>query len=304
MTMALALTACSDDERQNADNGEATPLNIAANISMQAEGITRAAETHWDEGDQIGVYITTHNTTTIFSEEAKNLLYTFNDGTNYETNGSIYRLFSPERRFYLTESSVDVYGYYPYSAGVENPEAIPVTLSDQSSQESIDLMRAANKIGVNNSNAVIRLLFQHRLTKLVFNLKQGEDLLDDELEKATYLEISIGNQKTTATYNIYTDAFTATGDATTIVPIELGTTAEGYVKSFECLVLPNDETSNPAANRTVTITFYQTYANRVVNTFTIGSTTSFAPGTKYTYNVTVNATSVPVVETDTYTEQW
>ena len=309
LTSMTLLVACNkDDENQSTTgNDKRVSLEIAANIGMQAEGTTRAAETHWDEGDQIGVYVQKKDGT-IFVDDAstagENLLYTFNDGTNYETNGSTYRLFAPSKKIYISSDPVDVYGYYPYNASASlDPTAIPVSVEDQSSQERIDFMRA-KKTNVNNGNVSIELLFYHRLVKLVFNLKQGEGLLPDELADATYLGVTISNQPYEATYNVYTDAFTFTqGHSNNIIyPVRAASATTGYVRTFEAIVLPNGP-NNLQVDRTVTITFYRKSEDTIVNTFKISGATTFVSGNKYTYNVTVNATSIEV-DPLKFAEQW
>ena len=309
LTSMVLLVACNkDDESQSTTgNDKRVSLEIAANIGMQAEGTTRAAETHWDEGDQIGVYVQKKDGT-IFVDDAstagKNLLYTFNDGTNYETNGSTYRLFAPSKKIYISSDPVDVYGYYPYNASASlDPTAIPVSVEDQSSQERIDFMRA-KKTNVSNGNVSIELLFYHRLVKLVFNLKQGEGLLPDELADATYLGVTISNQPYEATYNVYTDAFTfRQGYSNNIIyPVRAASATTGYVRTFEAIVLPNGP-NNLQVDRTVTITFYRKSEDTIVNTFKISGATTFVSGNKYTYNVTVNATSIEV-DPLKFAEQW
>ena len=309
LTSMTLLVACNkDDESQSTTgNDKRVSLEIAANIGMQAEGTTRAAETHWDEGDQIGVYVQKKDGT-IFVDDAstagKNLLYTFNDGTNYETNGSTYRLFAPSKKIYISSDPVDVYGYYPYNASASlDPTAIPISVEDQSSQERIDFMRA-RKANVNNGNVSIELLFYHRLVKLVFNLKQGEGLLPDELADATYLGVTISNQPYEATYNVYTDAFTFTqGHSNNIIyPVRAASATAGYVRTFEAIVLPNGP-NNLQVDRTVTITFYRKSEDTIVNTFKIPTATNFVSGNKYTFNVTVNATSIDV-DPLKFAEQW
>lgn len=319
LTSVVLLVACSKDDdgktsQATTGNSERVSLEIAANIGMQAQGATRAADTHWDGGDKIGVYVTRRNTTNIFEDDAhtrgENMLYTFSDGTNYETYGTTYRLFTASKKIYLSSDPVDVYGYYPYNASESlNPTAIPINVSDQTSQERIDFMRAM-KGNVNNSNVSIELLFKHKLVKLVFNLKQGEDLLPDELRDASYLGIKIDNQPLAATYSIYADLLSVTSAYNEIIPIKAASATTGYVRTFEAIVLPNNYNEsgtvvqgNPTIDRTVTITFYRRSDDTIVNTFKIPSSTYFYPGYKYTYNVTVNATSIEV-DPQKYTEQW
>jgi len=306
------LTACSSDNDEltpAGNNDERVPLTIVANIGMQAEGITRAVETSWEEGDKIGVYVTNHSATTPYTDEkgeaaGQNLLFTFSDGTNYETYGNTYRRFAADsKKIYLSAAIADVYGYYPYAdSETLNPTAIDIDISDQTKQSKIDFMRA-NKNNVSNSNATIELLFEHTLTKLVFNLKQGESLLTDELKDATFLGMVIEKQYTTAKYNIYTKAFSGESSSVDIIPVKAASAPLGYVATFEAIVLPNGA-GNPQADRTVSITFYQKDKDIITNKFKIPSSTKFESGHKYTYNVTVNATTIAVNTVNQYTEQW
>lgn len=308
----VLLTACSSEHDELATHGERVPLQIVAGIDVQAEAATRAAETAWEAGDKIGVYMVVGNSETIYKDEdnteGENMPYTFNDGTNYETYGTTYRLFSSDKKkIYLSDTNLDVYGYYPYAAkksdGVSDvvPTAIEINVSDQTSQKAIDLMRAKAS-NVNNERASIELLFQHRLSKLVFNLKQGEGLLVDELKDASYLGMTMEDQYTTATYNIYTDDFASPSGRQDIIPVRAASAPTGYVRTYEAIVLPN-RAGNTAADRTVTITFYRKTKDQITNTFIIPGSTYFDPGYKYVFNVTVNATTI-TVDQNKYTEQW
>ena len=138
----------------------------------------------------------------------------------------------------------------------------------------------------------------------MFNLKQGEGLLPDELADATYLGVTISNQPYEATYNVYTDAFTfRQGYSNNIIyPVRAASATTGYVRTFEAIVLPNGP-NNLQVDRTVTITFYRKSEDTIVNTFKIPTATNFVSGNKYTFNVTVNATSIDV-DPLKFAEQW
>jgi hypothetical protein len=120
--------------------------------------------------------------------------------------------------------------------------------------------------------------------------------------------LTIGSQKTTATYNIYTDKLTYSGEANQTISSAVGTTTSTYDKTFEAIVLPNDASNNPAVDHTVTIV-----VDGRSYTFTIAAsgasssnkvvTSSFKPGNKYIYNVTVYPFSI-IVDPQKYTEQW
>lgn len=289
------LASCSSNETDYAVKGSKSPnveLRILSDILMQAEGATRAHDTSWDPDDNIGIFVNTHGSTTLFVDKegniGRNLKYTFYDGTNYETSGSTYRMFKPDAdsRIYLNESYIDVYGYYPYNSTVTDMTSIPIDVSDQTSQSAIDFMRADPATEKNNNFPYIQMLFKHKLVKLIFNLIQGTDLITDELSNASNLNLTISNQNTQATYNIYDDILA--------IPTQTPLTLQAAPNStlvFEAIVLPSNTT------HTVTITFGTT-----ANTFDI--TTELIAGHKYTYNVTVNATSVMVDTENKYTEQW
>ncbi len=327
LALSLIIAACSSDaeDLKPGEGDERVPLQIVASIDAQANGITRASETAWDAGDHIGVYVTETGNETPFTgvndTPANNLKFTFDDGTNYETYGNTYRLFtSSTSKIFLSSEAVDVYGYYPYVETTidggdvkPDPKKMNIDVSNQTSQKTIDFMRA-RKGNVNNGNAAIELLFMHRLVKLVFNLKQGEGLLPNELSDATYLGMVIKDQYYKATYDIYArdNESPFTIDVSTgkmdIIPVKAAAAPTGYVQTFEAIVLPNYTgtyavTNNPAVNRTVEITFYRRADDQIVNSFVIPAATLFRAGYKYTFNVTVNALTV-TVDTEKYTEQW
>lgn len=314
------MAACSNDEGDATVNNGRVPLRIVSSISVEQSVTTRAANSAWEAADQIGIYCTTDNTTTTYADvtptTCNNLPYTFNDGENYETSGTNYRAFTGTTVYLPADgTNIDVYAYYPYSAGATTPTAVPVNVSDQSSQKAIDFMRAA-VADRNANNNTAELTFQHKLVKLQFNLKQGTDMLSDEIINAFTngkLSVAIGGQPTAATYNIYTDVLSITAGSTGITATAMTDAATGYDKSFEAIVLPNKMTAegdelanNTAADRTVTIIIGTTQHPSGPNytfTFTIPGGTTFIAGNKYTYNVTVNTTSIQVNPAK-YTEQW
>jgi hypothetical protein len=310
--MAAILAACSDDgDPTLSDNGGRVPLIIQAGIDMQARAYTRASETSWEYDDKIGVFVTNHNSKILYTDDAEggkgnNLLYSFDDGENYETWGNTYRLFTPvTQKLYLSTTTVDVYGYYPYqSLSAPTPDlegnvsmpSITIDVENQTPQKKIDFMRS-RPLSASNSNAAVKLMFEHKLVKLIFNLKQGEGLLSNELEEPITLSLTIKNQPTEATYDIKEDAISIVGGSNQdITPFTAPSAPLGYVRTYEAIVLPSSNTSHK-----VEIVFYKKEKDKITNTFTID--TSLRSGYKYTFNVTVNAVSV-TVDTQKYTEQW
>jgi hypothetical protein len=109
--------------------------------------------------------------------------------------------------------------------------------------------------------------------------------------------LTIGSQRTSATYNIYTDVLTCSGEANQTISAVVGATTDDLHKSFEAIVLPSNAT-NPAVDRLVTVV-----VDSRSYTFTIGNATSFDTGKKYIYNVKVYPFTI-IVDPEKYTEQW
>ena len=339
LTITVLLAACSSDSDPAVTNdGGRVPLQVTGYIADFPIGITRAHDSSWDTGDEIGIYAVRTNTkplTLQSDQHAPFKLKVVSGSTHATDEGGTYnfKAFFSNSPVYLPADgyAIDVYGYYPYNADYTNPYAIPVNVSAQNSQNAIDLMTSdkenhtihgdASSPSINKANPSCQLLFHHRLTKLVFNLKPGGDFDPSDIEGATSL--TIGSQKTTATYDIYSDVLTCTGDANqAISAVALATPNSGYAKTFEAMVLPNNDTKdeadltnhpititdNPDVDRTVTIV-----VDGRSYTFTIakpGSTegkikvnNTFEAGTKYIYNVTVYPFSV-FVDSQKFTEQW
>lgn len=321
LTIALLLAACSNDNDPAATNEEGRiPLQVTGYISNFHLGVTRAADSHWEEGDEIGIYAVNSGDQPTNLQSDQHAPFKLRNGGTGETDNHNdtynFKVFFSNSPVYLPEdgSSIDVYGYYPYNATYTNPQDIPVDVSMQNPQKNIDLMTTGivsrttinGDTRINKLNPSCQLLFHHRLTKLVFNLKPGEDFTNKDIEGATSL--TIGSQKTTATYNIYTDELTCVGESNQTITAAVGSTKSGYEKTFEAIVLPNDADNNPAIDCKVTIVVDgRSYSFTIIRTGEESNikvkTVSFFAGYKYEYNVTVYPFTI-TVDPDKYTEQW
>lgn len=297
---ALLFAACSNDS-ENVDDA-LVPLHITGTLGVETHTGTRAYDTSWETGDAIGVYATATGTTTAIAStyNGSNTQYTLSgsagDTYNTSTTSYTYISFSAMTPVYLPSdgSAIDVYAYYPYSSSATTPTAVPVDVSTQTTQNSIDLMRASatkttqgGSTTITKANHTCELLFAHKLCKLQFNIKAGTGMAATDITGNT-VDVKISGQETQGTYNIYTDALTITdGHVADITALGMTSAATGYDKSFEAIILPNG-TNNEAAARTVTITIgTATYTCSIPTTGT-GSIASFTAGNKYEINITVN----------------
>ena len=285
LTATLLLAACSSDSDTSVTNdGRRVALQVTGYIADTPHGITRAHGTSWEAGDQIGLYAVNSNKTTPI-DDGSNVCYSTTSGG--ETAGSTFLLFTTSTPIILPATGdIDVYGYYPYSSGATIPTSVD---------------NGSTPISINEPSC--ELLFQHRLTKLVFNLTFND------FGVINNTSLTIGSQKTTATYNIYTDILTyGSGEANQTITAAVGSTKSGFDKTFEAIVLPNDADNNPAVDCKVTIVVDGgSYSFTIIRTGAATNNTvltgPFAAGCKYEYNVTVYPFTI-IVDTDKYTEQW
>ena len=316
LTTTLLLAACSSDSDPAVTNdGRRVPLQVTGYIAYTPLGITRAYNTSWDTDDQIGLYAA-HSYTTTPIDDGSNVCYVLSDSPGETYNSSIdkkytYKAFTTSTPIILPSTgSIDVYGYYPYSSGATTPTAVAVNVSTQNPQKNIDLMTTGkvsttthdSSTPISSTAPLCELLFHHRLAKLVFNLDFSE------MGTVSTTSLTIGSQRNAATYNIYTDVLTCSGDANQTITAVVGTTTDALHKSYEAIVLPNDESTNPAVDRTVTIvvdgrSYTFTIAKSGASSSNKVVTSSFDAGKKYIYNVKVYPFTIEV-DTKKYTEQW
>lgn len=122
-------------------------------------------------------------------------------------------------------SAVDFIAYYPYNEQVSDYKAYPVDLSNQTTQNTIDLMTATNLTGRDQTSPQGNLQFKHLLAKMVLNLKSttGSSLKG--------IKASINGLKVKGTANLSSGIITATNETATIsfYMNENGTQAEAIL---------------------------------------------------------------------------
>lgn len=276
-TVMLLPAGCSNDnEKSMPDNDGRVALQVTGGIHVQ----TRAHDTEWDKNDQIGIYMFAAGSTTAL-EGGENIPYKTEYGTAaFAPSGTaIY--------FPIDGSNVDFRAWYPYEDVAEKWTA---DLTDQSSQAALDLMTADAKSNTglggttyNKLQPVVRLNFNHRLTKLVLNITNGNSVNIDELKG---LKVEITRQWKTATYAPDIDGL---GFEEASATIALLTKADG--KSAEAILFPDDLTHKAL---TVGRQLVFTLTTGEVFHWDIPDTKSFNAGEKNIYTISINRTGLDV----------
>ncbi len=151
MFLALGLmVACSNDEKEETtpDGGGNSSLITISPI------ITRATETDFESGDQIGLTVTC-------------------DGTAYAENACLSyadELFSGELEWYDGDASADFAAYYPYNAsGTPATFTVAADQSSEGAYEASDLL-LSYKSGITPSSDPVNMTFYHKMTKFLISL--------------------------------------------------------------------------------------------------------------------------------------
>lgn len=179
--LSVYLSGCITDANVMGRQTTGTAVRFSTSIAL-----TRAYNNLWEPGDKIGVYMlpAADQTALVTASDwsnpeaaplAENKLYAHDAGSDSEE--VLFAGVGDENTIVWPNSgrAVDFVAYYPWRPSNEIVDFIyPIDLSDQSSQQEIDLMFSRKVTGVSEGNPA--LLFEHKLTKLVFRVTDLDDL--------------------------------------------------------------------------------------------------------------------------------
>ena len=173
---ALALLACN--KTPDPGNG---PVDFSQYKLRVEPVITRATETNFENGDQIGVSVIRAT-----GDYATNALFT-HDGSS----------FSGDLNWYENgEETSTIKAYYPYKEG----EALPTSFSvqaDQSQGTAPSDFVSAVKEGVLPSPNAVPMVFKHRMCRLVVTLKNNSGAPIDNVRFEEFvLRVTVGEDLT------------------------------------------------------------------------------------------------------------
>lgn len=196
---ALLFAACSSDDDEGGssdeDSGGSSSGSSTSTAILISPVLTRVTDTSFEEGDMIGVSITTTD-----GAYATNARFTYSGST-----------FSGSVNWYDDSSmSSSFTAYYPYKvAGVPSTFTVETDQSDGISDS--DFIVGA-KTGVTPSSSAIVVPFVHLLSKLVLDVdnQSGSDISSIELSgSATTASVSVSGQTASASSSSGTGTITA-----------------------------------------------------------------------------------------------
>lgn len=275
------LSACSKEDNQT-ETYENRIVTFTASASGECP--TRASDALWDVDDEIGVFMKTAgqplNASSILSDAA---------GNRYVTRDKVtFGPFEDSEAIYYPDdgTAVDFIAYYPYQSGLLS-FIYKVDVSNQASQEAIDLLYSDNAKNETNVSHLSDLSFSHKLTRVKMMVKAGKGIttLDG-------LEVTISGVSTTADFNLADGNLTVTDLPDKTVAFNMSGTS-ATEKTAQAILIPADGTTE----RTL---YFKLPSGKVFkHTLTAMALES---GRRYTFDATLNDESAVVDPTVGYIE--
>ena len=176
--LGTGFQACSDEDTAPLTNPADGRMKMEFSFSHPTG--TRVTETAFENGDQVGLFVTQSDAPLeIGGNTVNNECMAF--------NGSAW---NAARNLYWDNGEYNAYAYFPYLNRVSSATDLPFSVAlDQSIPEEAiasDFLYASSK-GITASSNPVNMSFRHILSKLTIRLIKGEDFEGDLPDKATVL---------------------------------------------------------------------------------------------------------------------
>lgn len=259
-------TSCQDQNTDDKLSVSDIPLKLVSEIKSRS-----TIDNNWDTGNGIGIMMFNSNTDELVLQKGNFHYIATNDGSE-----STFSPVDVENTAYFPTggAKVDIMGYYPYRASIENDLSVNIQTSDQSDLALLDFLTSERVYEHSSNNPAVALEFIHRLTKLNITIDAMEEGVDDELKNASLV---ISGTNTNATWSLIKNKFEEKGETGDIsIPVING-------KSATAIIIPTTNTNQ--------IKFTLTTDR---NTYTANYTKKFEEGTVNTLHLHLKDNSVTI----------
>jgi len=274
--IAVLLAACSNDDDMGGPEGNPVAVEFGSgNIATLRSTTTTGGETHWTQGDQIGIYMMPESGG-ITTATADNIAYQAQTGNS--TQSAFTPVSTSETLYYPQDGSkVDFIAYHPYKTPLTG-HTYNIDVSNQSAPAAIDVLYSNNAAGYDKTSGTVDLRFAHALAKLTVNVTAGTGA-----PGLAGLAITLGGQ--------YKSGNLSLSDGSTFTALQTGDIAMREVTAgaaYEAILIPQGAVTGSKALFTVGSNTYEWDISAI----------NFQPGMKYTYTVTVDKTGITVAAGD------
>lgn len=186
----LMLAACSNDENLPGDGADRSAALFSATIDVPA---TRATNTVWEAGDEIGISGDTGTT-----QHTNVCHFTDGDGRFEPKNGS-------EKIYFEDDGEVTFTAYWPWN-DLKGATSVTADTWRQAGQKQFDFLWAQAKGSQSGNKVAFR--FAHKMTKVAFTIKCGAGVSYEEVKAAA---LSLEGFRHEGSFDVTTGDAAATG---------------------------------------------------------------------------------------------
>lgn len=264
-TVCTILSSCSKSEAPVIEQPSKLPINLSIGQN------TRANDTAFSSGDEVGIYVVNYNGTT-----AGTLATTGNhvDNMKFTYSNSVW---DPASAIYWLDKTTkaDFYAYYPYSASANTTSHSFSVMADQSVEANYwasDFLwgKAAS---IEPTENAVPITTNHVFSNILVYLEAGTGFTADDFASLNK-SVKITNVKTNATINLATGVANAVGEVATVTAWNVG-------DYYRAMIVPQtvaDDTS------LITVTVDGVG-------YTLASGMTFVANKQHKFTVTINKSS-------------
>ncbi|MDD7068636.1 MAG: fimbrillin family protein [Prevotella sp.] len=240
------------------------PINISTTI-------TRATDTAFENGDQIGLYVVNRkadgSSQPLLSSgnHVDNMLFTYSNG------------WAPATPIYWKDENThsDFYLYYPYQKSLSSVNAMVFELNANQSNaqdyKSGDLL-IGSSLNVTPTKEAVNIEANHAMSLVEIMLKPGNGFTESSLSTSK-VSLRLNGLKTLATVDLASSNVTAIGPATTVIPYKDG-------DKYRAIVVPQQVAQSDLITVDVDGSEYK-----------LSKSLTFVSGKRYTFTVTIAKSS-------------
>lgn len=190
LLLALGASSCTDEH--DLPTISDTDGKVAMEFSFSHPSKTRATDTSFEQGDQVGLFV---------AEADKPLEVSGNTLNNecFTFSGSDW---TAGRKLFWDKGTYNAYAYYPRLDAIPSVSDLPFSVATDQREadgyEASDFLHASS-LGIEASANPVDLMFRHIMSKLTIRLIKGEDYEGDIPDNAT---VYIHNTVTDATIDL------------------------------------------------------------------------------------------------------
>lgn len=216
-TLAGVFGSCTNEMEYESQNNK-YPMELTAEKATMSFTRTVTEKTEWNGGEEVSLYDG-------FSQKVYQI--SADGGMTAKDNDPLY--------WYTTTEEETLFAWYPATGTLLTEWSVAADQTAEDAYEKSDFLYAYEKMKFRSER---RLQFRHGVVKLIINVKgDGDTVKEEDLEGVVFTIESTATQGSISEGKLQPKEGVV---ATSMKPYQLETTREGYVASFQLLLIPQD----------------------------------------------------------------